>query len=170
MAAVAWPSMRCTTLTLAPALIASDAVVCRSPLGTSPSIPASTLPCRTPAGIPRWGAIRRAAGGTPTRWGHPRHSDMLTELTFKCGPRPAPLRTVPARSRMAEGFSRSPRSVSRSRFPGTRHNRSRWLVDWRRPCAATVLNVGRCLTKQAVAYMRAGMYAGRGSVNDYRTG
>lgn len=35
MAAVAGPSMRCTTVTLAPALIARDAVVCLSPCGTN---------------------------------------------------------------------------------------------------------------------------------------
>lgn len=41
IAAVAWPSIRCTTLTLAPADIANHAVVWRSPCGTNPSIPTS---------------------------------------------------------------------------------------------------------------------------------
>src|SRR3954449_1221420 len=39
MAAEACPSIRCTALTLAPALIASEAAVCRSSCGVSPGSP-----------------------------------------------------------------------------------------------------------------------------------
>ena len=44
IAAVAWPSMRCTTLTVAPALIAREAVGCRRPCGTRPSMPTCAHP------------------------------------------------------------------------------------------------------------------------------
>lgn len=41
IAADAWPSMRCTAFTLAPALTARDAAVCRSSCGVSPGWPIS---------------------------------------------------------------------------------------------------------------------------------
>ncbi|CPB22505.1 Uncharacterised protein [Mycobacterium tuberculosis] len=44
MAAVACPRSLCTTLTLAPALIASDAVVCLSPCGTRSAMPTALHP------------------------------------------------------------------------------------------------------------------------------
>ena len=58
---MAWPSIRRTTFTLAPADIANDAVVWRNPWGTNPSIPISA---QARSNARRYSSM----GRSPPRW------------------------------------------------------------------------------------------------------